>query len=108
MSHHCPRRAVRSLLAAQWTEARIAAACGTSQSTVNRLKHGKQKSVSYELGTALIRLAERQRRPACGGQARALQAGTRVPPLRPPAADLRAEATRPAPPGPPPGPGCPS
>lgn len=52
-----PRQAVLALAHAQWTEARIAAAVGTSQSTIHRVKRGKQKSVSYELGSALLHLA---------------------------------------------------
>lgn len=60
MSFCCPRYAVQALVAAEWTESRIATACGTSQSTINRVKHGRQQSVSFELGSALIRLAESQ------------------------------------------------
>ena len=60
MSFCCPRYAVQALVAAEWTESRIATACGTSQSTINRVKHGRQRSVSFELGSALIRLAESQ------------------------------------------------
>ncbi len=77
-------------MAAEWTESRIALACGTSQSTINRVKHGRQRSVSFELGSALIRLAENQpgrRRPdadaMAAGPCLACEAGARrrVPPL---------------------------
>lgn len=70
MNLPCPRHAVRTLVDAGWTEARIGAACGTSQSTIHRLKRNKQRFVSFELGSALIALAGLQRAqhgPADGG-----------------------------------------
>lgn len=57
MDLYTPRQALLSLIQAGWTEARIAAACSTSQSTIHRVKSGTQKTVSFELGTALLELA---------------------------------------------------
>lgn len=53
-----PQRAIQVLVAADWTETKIASAVGTKQPTINRIKSGKQESCSYELGAALISLAE--------------------------------------------------
>lgn len=66
MSSKCPHHAVLALAHAGWSEARIALACATSQSTIHRFKCGKQKAVSYALGSALIQLAE-QALPAPNG-----------------------------------------
>jgi len=57
---HSPRDAAVALGNALWSEARIAAACGTSQSTIHRIKRGTQKTVSFEVGTALVFLAQQQ------------------------------------------------
>ncbi|KAF1005447.1 MAG: hypothetical protein GAK28_03199 [Luteibacter sp.] len=50
-----PSDAIHLLLSQKWTEARIAAAVGTSQPTINRIKQGT--APRYSLGEALIRLA---------------------------------------------------
>lgn len=51
-----PAQAITALLErADWTEVRIAAAVGTTQPTVNRIKRGA--SPSYQVGTALVALA---------------------------------------------------
>ena len=65
MSPPCPRHAIRILVKAGWTEARIGAACGTSQSTIHRLKRNKQRFISFELGSALVALAGLQRAQHC-------------------------------------------
>lgn len=52
-----PHAAVLSLLAADWTETRIAEAAGVGQSTINRIKHCATKRVGFELGQKLIALA---------------------------------------------------
>lgn len=56
MSTPTPSEAVRRLISAGWSEARIAKEVGTSQPTIHRVKHG-QKSVAFEVGLALVRLA---------------------------------------------------
>lgn len=58
-----PQAAILALVAADWTEARIATATGTNQPTVNRIKSGKQKTCAFELGAALIALAAREAAP---------------------------------------------
>jgi hypothetical protein len=57
MSILSPQDAVQVLVAAKWSEARIAKAAGTSQPTIHRLKHGTQRTVAFEVGAELIRLA---------------------------------------------------
>lgn len=54
-----PADAVRYLLAADWSEDRIASEIGSSQPTVNRIKRGRQ--VLWEVGSAVIALALRVR-----------------------------------------------
>lgn len=51
-----PPEAVKMLVDAGWTEARIAKEAGTSQPTVHRVKNGHAK-VDFNLGVRLIRLA---------------------------------------------------
>ncbi|WP_447940117.1 hypothetical protein [Pseudoxanthomonas mexicana] len=58
MSILSPQEAVQVLVAAKWSEARIAKAAGTSQPTIHRLKRGSQRTVAFEVGAELIRLAE--------------------------------------------------
>lgn len=66
-----PREAVERLLKADWSEARIAAAVGTSQPTIHRIKRGLLKrGVTFELGTALIDLAAGELAGAAGPGAR--------------------------------------
>lgn len=50
-----PQAAVRALIAARWSETKIADRVGVSQSTVNRVKAGKP--AKYEVGARLIDLA---------------------------------------------------
>lgn len=50
-----PADAINLLLSRKWTEARIAAAVGTSQPTINRIKQGA--ATRYVIGAELIRLA---------------------------------------------------
>jgi IS30 family transposase len=57
MSILSPQEAVQALVAAKWSESRIAKAAGTSQPTIHRLKRGSQKTVAFEVGAELIRLA---------------------------------------------------
>ncbi len=56
-----PTEAVEILKNLHWTEAKIAAAVGTSQPNVNRIKKGK--TPRYLLGDALVRLATRELAP---------------------------------------------
>lgn len=58
MSTLTPHEAVQRLVQANWSESRIAKAAGTSQPTIHRLKRGIQRTVAFELGTQLVRLAE--------------------------------------------------
>lgn len=54
-------QAIVELLDAGWSEPRIAAAVGTSQSTVNRIKHGLHtKGPGFEVGNAILRLHSAQ------------------------------------------------
>lgn len=53
----CPRCATLALSRARWSEARIARACGCSQSTVHRFKCGVQATVTYEVGAVLVMTA---------------------------------------------------
>lgn len=53
-----PADAVSHLLALGWTETDLADHAGTSQPTINRIKHGA--SPSYETGKALVDLAEEE------------------------------------------------
>ena len=57
MSILSPQEAVQALVAAKWSESRIAKAAGTSQPTIHRLKRGMQRTVAFEVGAELIRLA---------------------------------------------------
>lgn len=57
MSILSPHEAVQALVAAKWSESRIAKAAGTSQPTIHRLKRGTQRTVAFEVGAELIRLA---------------------------------------------------
>lgn len=57
MSILSPHAAVQALVAAKWSESRIAKAAGTSQPTIHRLKRGTQRTVAFEVGAELIRLA---------------------------------------------------
>ncbi|MBB4722720.1 helix-turn-helix domain-containing protein [Xanthomonas euvesicatoria] len=56
MNEPTPAQAVLRLVEAGWSESRIAKEVGTSQPTIHRIKHG-QRSVAFEIGTALVRLA---------------------------------------------------
>ncbi|WP_426269184.1 hypothetical protein ACN9MB_13235 [Dyella kyungheensis] len=68
-----PHDAVRALLEAGWVEVQVAEAVGTSQSTINRLKHGKVASVDYDTGSRLVQLVgkkpPKQIKPNRGGNA---------------------------------------
>lgn len=84
-----PSEAIDSLRTADWSEVAIAAelranGVQTTQSTVNRIRHGMQPS--YEVGKALIDLAERvqaERRAGAANDGGAAQAdGTQVRPLK--------------------------
>lgn len=60
-----PTDAVKHLAEAGWTEARIAEAVSASgvscsQPTVNRIKTGRHRHASWEIGNALIQLAARE------------------------------------------------
>ncbi|WP_180313790.1 helix-turn-helix domain-containing protein [Xanthomonas hortorum] len=76
MNEPTPTQAVLRLVEAGWSESRIAKEVGTSQPTVHRIKHG-QRSVAFEIGTALVRLATAlQKTPLAtevGGQAAGAQ-----------------------------------
>jgi hypothetical protein len=56
-----PADAIQALLDAGLTESAIGDLVGASQSTVNRVRHGRVRP-NYELGTALIALAQQQAR----------------------------------------------
>jgi hypothetical protein len=54
-----PQDAVNRLIAAGWSESRIAREVEASQPTIHRIKHGKQRrGASFDTCTALIRLAD--------------------------------------------------
>jgi hypothetical protein len=59
-----PQSAVIDLVAAGWTEARIAAAVSTTQPTINRIKRGGQRTCNFELGQALTELAAKHVTPS--------------------------------------------
>lgn len=84
-----PSEAIESLRAAGWSEAAIAAevlagGVQTTQSTINRIRHGTPPS--YAVGKALVDLAERvetERREGAAGEGDAAQAdGAPVEPLK--------------------------
>ncbi len=52
-----PASAIEVLIASGLTEAQIGSAAGARQSTINRIRRGKQKA-NYDVGAALVRLAE--------------------------------------------------
>jgi transcriptional regulator with XRE-family HTH domain len=52
-----PSSAIEVLIASGLTESQIGALVGARQSTINRIRHGRQKP-SYDVGVALVRLAE--------------------------------------------------
>lgn len=52
-----PSQAIRHLLAAGLTETEIGRKVSARQSTINRIKHGAMVP-SWEIGNALVRLAE--------------------------------------------------
>ncbi len=54
-----PQKAIEKLSAAGMTETAIANAIGVSQATINRIRNGVAKT-SYEIGTALVKLAEKK------------------------------------------------
>ncbi|MBB4726373.1 helix-turn-helix domain-containing protein [Xanthomonas arboricola] len=70
MNEPTPTQAVLRLVEAGWSESRIAKEVGTSQPTIHRIKHG-QRSVAFEIGTALVRLAAASQKTSliseCGG-----------------------------------------
>ena len=51
-----PQDAVNKLVAAGWTEQRIAVEAGASQPTINRIKNGGQRA-SFDVGQRLIAMA---------------------------------------------------
>lgn len=53
-----PKTAVNQLIAAGWTEPRIAEAVATNQATIHRIKTGAHSDCRYKLGVRLVRLAE--------------------------------------------------
>lgn len=63
-----PSLAISRLLDAGWTETGLAEAVGSTQPTINRIKHGA--SPLYEVGAALVELARRELEPATSGDAR--------------------------------------
>jgi len=67
MNAPTPTQAVLKLVRAGWSESRIAKEVGTSQPTIHRVKHG-QKSVAFDIGLALVRLAETLPAPEAGEQ----------------------------------------
>lgn len=87
----CPRCATLALSHARWSEARIAHACGCSQSTVHRFKCGVQATVTYEVGAALVMTAHHlglqvPTSGCCGGHLcapRNVAKGSRTPPRLP-------------------------
>lgn len=50
---------IAGLIAAGWTQQRIAAACGVGQSTISDLAAGRAKEPRYRLGAALMQLQHR-------------------------------------------------
>jgi hypothetical protein len=56
-----PRDAVLGLLAAGWSESRIAREVGASQPTIHRVKHGAQRrGLSFDLGRRVLDLYARE------------------------------------------------
>ena len=55
-----PQDAVKVLIAAGWTEQRIASEAGTSQPTINRIKNGRHRA-SFDVGQALVGMAHRSK-----------------------------------------------
>lgn len=55
-----PTQAIQVLLAAKRTESRIAADAGTTQGTINKIKHGR--TPRYDLGLALVAEAKKAMR----------------------------------------------
>jgi hypothetical protein len=52
-----PTEAIQALLAARWTESRIAAQAKTSQANINRIKGGRMPG--YDLGLRLVAMGRR-------------------------------------------------
>lgn len=53
-----PQTAVNKLIAAGWSELRIAREAKTNQPTINRIKRGTSRDCMYQLGVRLVVLAE--------------------------------------------------
>jgi hypothetical protein len=54
-----PRDAVNKLRKLKWTEAQIGEAVGTTQATINRIRHNKKDTCTWQIGAALVALASR-------------------------------------------------
>lgn len=54
-----PSQAIEHLIAQGMTEQAIASKAGTTQSTVNRIRHGQQPS--FDLGKSLVELAQQNK-----------------------------------------------
>lgn len=66
-----PKEAVEALIAAGWTEHRLAEQVGCKQPTINRIRRGAVRDCMYSLGKRLVGLAESHsidRAEACGQQ----------------------------------------
>lgn len=63
-----PSNAITALISAGWTEAGIAEEVGTSQPTINRIRHGAQPR--FQLGTDLLALYGRFQAGEVGAPAR--------------------------------------
>lgn len=63
-----PSEAIELLSKSGMTEAAIGASVGARQSTINRIRRGQMKP-TYDVGKALVALAEEKRKAALGQEA---------------------------------------
>lgn len=59
-----PKDAVEALIAAGFTEHRLAAEVGCKQPTINRIRRGAVRDCMYSLGKKLVSLAEAHSAPS--------------------------------------------
>lgn len=61
--------ALNGLAERGWSETKIAQEVGTTQPTINRIKKGKTRSPSYEVGAGILSLHASRRAPPSKGVA---------------------------------------
>lgn len=75
-----PHEAVIALVAAGWSESRIAREAKTSQPTIHRIKRGEMpRGPSFAVSQAVIELAEREAQGVDGGTQEANPPARRIP-----------------------------